>query len=451
MGACRDGERRCDGASEACEGEVLPAVEDCGIPGNESCDGDEHVCTGTPGWAFAYGGSGHEYLFGVTVDAAGDIVTAGALHSSVELGGVVLEDPGFWQDALVMKLSPDGAVQWARSFGDGAPQAAGHVTTDAQRNIYVTGRCGTLGSEGPWTFGTSTIECDQYEYGDDAFLAKLSPEGEPLWIQRLGNVFDGGGPLAMAPDGNLAVMLGRPALDVSEVGKLDPNGAELWRVQVPGFVTTVAVGLGGTIVVAGDTELDGMFVAVLDASGQLISRFELPGVDWLGQHLAVDPKGDLLLGARAGADVVLASAIVPSGALFAAKLAPTGEERWVRIADSLDAEVHLRSLSVDALGNPVLAGQWYGSLDFGLGALTSVEGDAMLVKLRGESGDPLWQMTFGSGPEADAANAVASDGAHTHYVVGGFTSYAVAIGDITLPNTTEEGWAWDGLVFQLSE
>ncbi len=252
VGMCRDGERLCGASEDVCEDQVLPAAEDCALPGNESCNGDEHVCTGTPGWALAFGDSEQQYLFDIVVDAEGDVVTVGAMGGTAEIQGNLLttDDEG-WNDGLVMKFSPEGELRWAVAFGDDSPQYAFRVTTDAERNVYVLGDCSSSDSEGPWTFGAGTIECTVDYSGDTPFLAKLSPSGEPLWIRE---VLDGSqnlvGDLAMLSDGGLAVAVATVGNEAafSVVAKLGSDGQELWRVQMPGTVGRVEALPGGGLV-----------------------------------------------------------------------------------------------------------------------------------------------------------------------------------------------------------
>jgi hypothetical protein len=46
------------------------------LPGDESCDGVEHVCSGTVDWALPVGDEAQAFS-DVTVDGAGDVVVVG--------------------------------------------------------------------------------------------------------------------------------------------------------------------------------------------------------------------------------------------------------------------------------------------------------------------------------------------------------------------------------------
>ena len=121
----------------------------------------------------------------------------GALNFGIA-GSLVSEDvnDGSRADGLVVRLRPDGQPLWARSFGDLEAQMVDTVAVDGQGAIIIGGWfSGELELGGPPLRGTS-----MNGVGFENFLAKLSPEGEPLWGQKISE--PQGWPFPIAVDSN---------------------------------------------------------------------------------------------------------------------------------------------------------------------------------------------------------------------------------------------------------
>jgi hypothetical protein len=129
------------------------------------------------------GDSSNQYAYAVAVDGigAGHVVLAGPFQGSLALGTTPLESAGL-DDVFVAKLDLSGVVQWGAEFGDPEEQVAYGVAIDPAGNVVVAG---TL--QGSATLGTSTVVSAG---GNDAVLAKLDPDGKPLWLERFGDSKD---------------------------------------------------------------------------------------------------------------------------------------------------------------------------------------------------------------------------------------------------------------------
>lgn len=114
----------------------------------------------------------------LTTDAAGNIFLTGSFTGSVNFGALDLQSAGF-ADVFVVKLGPDGAYQWANTYGDATDQVPGAIGVDAAGNAVVTG-----GFQGMVDFGggplTSVVSYD-------VFLVKLNDQGKHVWSKRFGN------------------------------------------------------------------------------------------------------------------------------------------------------------------------------------------------------------------------------------------------------------------------
>lgn len=150
--------------------------------------------TGQVQWArglAAEGNQGPAAARSVAADSMGNVLVAGTMYGDINLEQdnlPPLTGASGSANVFVAKLSPDGAVLWARSFGDTLAQEGTGIAVDGEDNVYVTGNfAGTLdlgGGDAPPT--ALTAAGDQ-----DLFLLKLAgSDGRALCAAR----FAAGGP-----------------------------------------------------------------------------------------------------------------------------------------------------------------------------------------------------------------------------------------------------------------
>src|SRR5262249_4885834 len=81
-------------------------------------------------WARRGGGVGKDGAEGLSVNAAGDVVVAGIISGTAQIGTNHLVSAGDW-DIFVAKYSAAGALQWARrAGGSGRDGAVGSALDD---------------------------------------------------------------------------------------------------------------------------------------------------------------------------------------------------------------------------------------------------------------------------------------------------------------------------------
>lgn len=114
--------------------------------------------------------SGESATNAIAVDSQDNIYLAGYIKESM---GELISG---WADVCVVKYDANGNQQWLKSLGDNSEvdDAAHDISLDSQGNIYVVGHTeSTLGAT---------------NYGEnDAWAAKLSPDGEVLWTKQIGS------------------------------------------------------------------------------------------------------------------------------------------------------------------------------------------------------------------------------------------------------------------------
>jgi hypothetical protein len=123
-------------------------------------------------WAHALGGPGADEARAVAVLPEADLFVVGSFSGTADF------DPGTGRtDVFVLRLTPDGALVWARRLGGPQADAGLDVAVDA-RGVYVTGSFqGAPGTE--WTGLKSAGK-------SDGFVAKLDLAGTPQWARRIG-------------------------------------------------------------------------------------------------------------------------------------------------------------------------------------------------------------------------------------------------------------------------
>jgi hypothetical protein len=140
---------------------------------------------GGPIYAARFGDPANQYGYALAIDAIGigHLALAGPFQGTLSFGGTTtpLQSAGL-DDVFVAKIDLAGTPQWAARFGDPEDQIAYGVALDPGGNVVVTGSM-----QGTATLGASTIRSAG---GDDVVLAKLDPDGKPLWIERFGDPSD---------------------------------------------------------------------------------------------------------------------------------------------------------------------------------------------------------------------------------------------------------------------
>jgi hypothetical protein len=161
--------------------------------------------SGTVLWTRVFSGAGTEYVNGIAVDAAGNVVVTGATNSptfpvsltahqktlDTSTGPCVIVNatPIACSDVFVVKLSTSGATIFSTFLGGADHDFGMGVATDAASNIYVTGGTSSVpfplaGTPAQPTFGGGP---------SDAFVAKFSPTGTLLYSSYLGGSGDDSG------------------------------------------------------------------------------------------------------------------------------------------------------------------------------------------------------------------------------------------------------------------
>ncbi|CAN90214.1 hypothetical protein sce0058 [Sorangium cellulosum So ce56] len=166
---------------------------------------------GAPLWAKIFGDTMSQEFAAVAVGAKGDIVVAGSTGGTINFDGAPRRYAG-GKDAVVAAFNADGKHLWNRLYGDAEDQRALGVAVDQAGNVIVVGEF-----ESSIDFGTPSPRL-QALGGNDAFFAKLAPNGDTAWAKSFGDAAEQRA-RAVAVD-----ELGAIALTGSFSGRMDLGG-----------------------------------------------------------------------------------------------------------------------------------------------------------------------------------------------------------------------------------
>jgi hypothetical protein len=369
------------------------------------------------GNAFVYstylGGTAVDVTERVRVDAQGSAYVSGTTASSGSPGGfptanALQASRAGTQDGFVTKLSPQGnALVYSTYLGGNGVEEASGLAIDAQGNVYVGGRTGSSGATG---FPTVNPLQPNNAGGQDAFLAKLNPQGSALiYSTYLGGTGDES-VYGLARDGqdNLYATgqtSSNGAGHFPTVNPLQPQNAGMYdafvtKVNAAGSALAYSTYLGGgDFDSGGGIDVDGQGNAFVSGSTQSSGATGFPTVN------AFQPN-------NAGSEDVFASKLNANGnALVYSTYLGGG---------SLDFG---GSIAVDCAGSAWLAGATASSGTTPFPTASPIQAslngpqDAYITQLN-PAGSALSFSTYLGGGAGDVGSAIAIDGSGNAYVTG---------------------------------
>ncbi|RLB63490.1 MAG: hypothetical protein DRI90_06735, partial [Deltaproteobacteria bacterium] len=443
VGICHGGQKMCEPGGESftvCFGQVVPLIEECASPLDESCDGSPNG--GCPFWGLRFGDeTTNDYAWGLAVLGDGTSVLVGEAIGPMDLGGNTLGANGA-TDVIIGKIDGTGAHLWSARYGDANDSWANDVAVDGAGNMVLVGAFdGTLDFGG---LSTPLVAVGTW----DGFVAKISAAGVAQWAVPLG---DAGTtrPLAIDVDaaGNAAItgyfngtltLTGQASSsdDDGFVARLDPSGTITWGTTFGGsgidHGNDVAFESGNLIVggVFDETidfggqaqtdegEQDG-FVAKLNGSNvqQWIVPIGSTGTQEV-HEVAIDGTNVVVLGLGNGTvNIAGQETFADLDDVFVIKLDSGGSLLWKHHFIGPEDQ-QPGGLAVDGQGS-----LWFGvsqeaTADYGGGVVMSAGSDDwVLVKLELTAGDHLRSLRFGDTDDQDP-RALATDSQGNLVVTG---------------------------------
>jgi len=258
----------------------------------------------------------------IAADRAGNVLLAGNLEGTVDLGGMTLSHGGV--NPFVVKFDPEGSPIWTKSFGCSVDQWITAIDVDPSGAVLVAGNAKYTCVDGV-TYGTGLGF-------QNILLAAIEPDGALRWAQIIGNRSD-------PYDSALTDMA------------VDRSGAMVVTVHLPG-----PVDFGGLAVEAplGDTT---WYAVTIDRQGRGRWATQL-GFD--ATAVAMMPSGDALVVGRAWEEV---SGVLEAD-LALARLGSGGALRWMYRA-SLPGDQHAIDVATQGRNRALVLGAGEDSLGLG--------------------------------------------------------------------------------------
>lgn len=377
-------------------------------------------------WVKQIGGSLGQYVEDLAVDADGNSYITGRMDGltdfdpgvgTFELNATGGQGAG---DVFIAKYSPDGDLIWAQKIGTGSAQSGKGISVDSDGSVYVSGDLFGLQVDFDAGPGESLLSAT---FGTiDMFILKLSSEGTFQWVKKLndynqgsgneyakglatdqlGNIyvhgeFSGTGPVDFDPGSGVFEMTPIAGLLNTFVMKLDATGNFQWARMLDSDMSLDkdAFALGSN----GDVFLGGSFVDTIDAdpsantlsltsygsSDIFISRWSATGnhvwtsqiggaeLDW-ASGLAVDNEDFVYytggfnntVDFDPGSGEFLLSTISTDNNAMICKLNPEGMFEWAVDFGGFGDYCSGINVLVDPNENVIMAGVFYGSIDFDL-------------------------------------------------------------------------------------
>jgi autotransporter-associated beta strand protein len=209
-------------------------------------------------WATYLGGTGNDLGESIAVDGAGNLLVGGTTEST-NFSEATNSFLGY-ADGFVAMVSPIGGTVWATYLGGAANDQGLGIAADTAGNALVTGYTGSTNFAG---------RNNSHRGAEDAFVAKVSPTGETFWATYLGgSSLDRGQGIAVDAVGN-AVVTGYTWSDNftgvvnscmgadAFVARVSPDGDTFWASYLGGNGSDrgwgIAADAAGDALVVGDT------------------------------------------------------------------------------------------------------------------------------------------------------------------------------------------------------
>jgi hypothetical protein len=295
-------------------------------------------------WAVSIGGSGNDVVVKAALSSTGELLLAGWVEGAVDFdpgpGTSMLGTTG--AGAFLWRLSPAGTYLGASVWGGGAPPGSiarnWGIAVDAQDNILLLGTFrGTVDMD-PGA-GTSNLT-STLPNADDIHLTKLTADGSFLWTRQFTGLIGvpsiGVKPMALDAAGNIflgGTFTGTADLDpgpgtnsVTSAGdtdiwflKLDPDGNHLWGLRLGGTVNEAMAGISvdgsGRLFATGSfrgtidldpgpgiqeytSPLNSAYVLVLDGNGEFVYSGTFTAttvINVFASGISVNAMGDVVL------------------------------------------------------------------------------------------------------------------------------------------------------------
>lgn len=379
---------------------------------------------GTLVWGNRLMGEGDVIIYDIVVDPMAQVGVVGSFSQTADLDpgpGVFRAESAGDRDIFLLRLLPDGNLQWAWAQGDDDDDEGYAIATDRDSGLFITGKFeGTIAFKS----GQSLTYIHKSIGGSDAFAARFSNSGTLQWIRSFGSKEDDKG-TGIGLDGDRNVYVVGTFSGVADIDPLHTStefrshGREDIFLSVITFIgdSVWQTYLGGS----GD-----------DGNAQILVQpdksFYIAGEFANTADFDVRRDGGEYT-SRGGSDI------------FLAHFAPNRDFQWV-IGLGGSGNDTLAGIDKDGFGNIYVLGNYHGTVDFdpgeGVRELTSSGGADIFVGKYGAGGS-LLQLQGINGPQDDRGRAIAITANNNVLIAGEYSSSLDLGSDLSLSTGKPEG------------
>ncbi|BDS11941.1 SBBP repeat-containing protein [Aureispira anguillae] len=350
-------------------------------------------------WAKSFGGNGYDHGEKIRLDADGNIYVTGWFENTVDFAGFTKTASGL-RDIFLLKMSSSGTVLWVETFGGAGYTTPNDLIIDDAMNIYMTG-----GFSVSATFGSQTFTSNG---AHDAFVLKMDQGRNLQWVNTLGG---NGSDIAIS-------------VEVDRNKNVYTTGA---------FTGTVDFdpSSNNSYYLSSTSSVEDTYIQKLDSAGHLVWAKSF-GADWEDHpyDIHLDKNEDLYIIGRFGLTIDFDLGpntffLTGNGSLdaYLLKIDTAGQFIWAK-SWGASSDDYGMSVTTDDEGNVYTGGYFFGFVDFDPGPnerslWSKGNGDFFLTKLT-SNGDFLWAKS-GGGPVFDIAWEIALNPKKELYMVGEFT------------------------------
>ncbi len=137
---------------------------------------------GTAIWARSFGSTGDDYARGIDADAVGNIYVSGVFTGTVRFDAITLTSLSGSKDVFLLKLSPQGSVLWAKSFGGPGEEEGCELEASDNGDVFISGSFSAT-----MQLGSATLTAAGQR---DVFVSKVNTTGEVQWARAAGSTQD---------------------------------------------------------------------------------------------------------------------------------------------------------------------------------------------------------------------------------------------------------------------
>ena len=352
-----------------------------------------NIYAANPNWAWVKHGGGtssQENGNGVATDANGNVYVTGRLSSLATFGSTTLSPVG-GGDIYVVKYNPIGNVLWAVKGGSTYIDNGYGIAVDGNNDVYVTGGIGNSSV----TFGDSTHSSNG---NADVVLVKLfSATGNVAWLKTYGGTG--------SEQGNAI------AIDASN------------NVYVTGYTNSPTITCNNILTYSSTN--NHFFVLKVNSSGtnQWIKGM-YNAESGIGNGICVDKASGYIYatGSFSSSTITFGTTSLSNtgGGIFTVKYDATGADIWSRKGIGSSGSLNIPyAITSDASGNIYCTGYTSSpTITFGSLSATSADGSVFFIKYN-SSGTEQFVKRFGVATSAYGFG-VTTYGSNAVYITGYF-------------------------------